>query len=142
MSPTFQVIAKELGKRNQLFNLTLFEENDELARLQLTGSQKGFINPLSGEIWLPKNMKLGGKWTVTFGTQKIQFILRSEGSTTVPAGTFPTYLIDFREGKKGHGSLWLDPQVGIILVNWSTKTPGGHSSTHLELTSYSLPDNE
>lgn len=141
MSPAFQLVTKQLGKKYQLFELALSEEHEELGKLQLIESPKGLIDPLTAEIWLPKQIKLGSKWNVTFGSHKLQFILRSEASTTVPAGTFPTYLIDFHEFRKSRGSLWLDPEVGIILFNWSYKTPGGHTATHLELTSYNLPGN-
>lgn len=141
MSPTFQLVVRQLGEKNSLYDVSLLEENEELAKLQLTSSPKGLINPFTGEIWLPKTIKLGSKWTVTLGQDKLQFILRSQGSTTVPAGTFPTYFIDFREARKGRGSLWLDPEVGIILFNWTSRTPGGHSTTHLELSSYSSPGN-
>lgn len=141
MSPAFKLMATQLGKRNLLFDLTAFEENEELGKLQLVDSPKGLINPMSGENWLPKKIKVGSKWNVTYSGHKLQLILRNEGSTTVPAGTFPAYLIDFHEARKGRGSLWLDPQVGIILFNWTMKTAGGRTTTHLELTSYNLPAN-
>ncbi len=137
---TFQLHCRKLSpKHTAPLELTLVEETEPIWKGQFVTAPQGLLNPLTGEFWLPAEVIVGKKWNTTFDGDKVTFIVRSQTNTTVPAGTFPTYLIDFKGPKKGTGSFWLDPVVGAVALDWNSKTPGGQSKTHLELVSYDLP---
>lgn len=137
---TFRFICRQLVHNpNSPFELSLSEEGESLWSWQFLKSPKGMVNALSDELWLPQSIRVGKRWTITLDGAPVSLAVRGETSSTVPAGTFSSYLINFRGPGKDYGSFWLDPDVGILVLNWNTKTPTGQALTHLELTSYTLP---
>ncbi len=120
------------------YNLSLTEEGEPLETLQLMKTQKGIISPLTGNLWFPKQVKMGDSWSVQYQGGKILFILSNLTKITVPAGTFPVYLIDFKGPQYAHGSFYLDPLIGVISFEWSARSSSGTAETNLKLVSYKL----
>lgn len=119
--------------------LTMRQENEPIWSIQFVETSHGIVNPLTNELWIPHEIKAGKKWTVTVEGEKVQLVLRSQVSTTVPAGTFPAYLINFKRSKREKGSFWLDPDKGIISLTSISKVSMGETITSLQLVSYTLP---
>jgi len=137
---TFHITLHRLIKKNPApFEFVFSEENEPIWSTQLAPSPKGLVNPLTGEIWLPSQMKVGRHWSVSVQGSAVKLILRDATQVTVPAGTFSTYQIHFVGPKKDSGSLWLDPQVGIVSITWLSRASGGKSTATLQLVSYNLP---
>lgn len=120
------------------FELSLSEEGESLWSFQFLKSVRGLVNAYNDEVWLPTQIKIGKQWSMNIDNETIKLRVRGEASSTVPAGTFPTYLINFRGPGKDNGSIWLDPDIGIVVLDWNAKARGGQATTHLELVSSDL----
>jgi hypothetical protein len=135
----YVLASHQLSKKTSSpFSLTLSAEGSPLETLQLMKTPKGIINPLTGDLWIPRQIKMGDTWNTHDQGSKISFTLSSMTKITVPAGTFSIYIINFKGPQKYHGSFSLDPSVGIISFNWSARSSSGLSQTRLKLVSYQL----
>lgn len=137
----FELHSRQLVRRpDSPFEFQLTQQGEMVWSSQLVKSSKGLVNPLTGELWIPKMKKIRQKWRIATEQGRAQMEVLRESSVTVPAGTFSAYFIHFRIPRKYTGFLWLNPDVGVIQMDWKSRTPRGRFHTSLELTSYQFPE--